>query len=282
MLDLSIIIVNFNKSKLLKDCLDSIYKNSKSIKFEIFVVDNGSKDNSVSMIKENFPQIKLIENSSNLGFAKANNQAIKLSQGKYILLLNNDTKILNNALKQMVEFMTAHPNTGGLGPKLLNPDLTSQREGSLLSKRFWNSKTPIETNFLTGAALMIRRGVFEKVGLLDENFFFYNEDIDICRRIKKAGWKLYFLPSAQIIHIGQQTKNIEMIYEGYRGGLHLCKKHYNKFINIIYRLGVLADVSISIAHLPLKFMFSRNTNISQEFTQYKKVIKEIFTYDKKN
>lgn len=280
MFDLSIIIVNYNKFKMLKECLESIYKNTSIINFETFVIDNASTDNSIPMVKQNFPQVNLIKNLSNFGFSKANNQAIKISKGKYILLLNNDTVVLNNALKKMVEFMDTHPHIGGLGPKLLNPDLTTQREGSILSKRFWNSKVPVETNFLTGAALMIRRGVFDKIGFLDENFFFYNEDIDICQRIKKAGWKLYFFPSAQIIHIGQKTKNIEMIYEGYRGGLYLCKKHYNKFTNAIYRLGVLADVSIRIAYLSLKSTLSRESNIPQEIAQYKKVIRELFTHGK--
>jgi len=271
-MDLSIIIVNYNKALILDRCLSSIYQNTKNLTFEVILIDNGSKDNSVELVKTKYKNIALIENKINSGFAAASNQGLKICKGRYALLLNNDTEIRNAALNKMVEFMDTGGDIGGLGPKLLNQDLTVQREGSVLGKRFWNSNIPIEAGFITGAALMVRRDVLDKIGLLDENFFFYNEDLDLCRRIKKAGFKLYFLPSAEIIHIGQKAKNIEMIYEGYRGGIYFCGKHYNKLINILYRFGVLTDISLRIAYLSIISIFYNAKETKNEIAQYNRVI----------
>ena len=239
MKDLSIIIVNANNQRLLKECLQSIDKNTHKISFEIIISDNASTDGSQEMVKDDFPQVKLIENKENLGFAKANNQALKIYQGRYALLLNNDTLVKDSALDKMVEFMDQNQETGACGPKLLNTDGSTQHQGGLLAKRFWKAKDPRPVDFIIGAALLVRKEVIDKVGMMDENLFFYNEDLDWCLRIRKAGWKIFFLPQAEIIHYGGQSskKTFNARIFGLAQFLikleerKLTSEEYSKFIN---------------------------------------------------
>lgn len=224
--DISICIVNWNVEKLLEACLDSIYKNTKDIEFEIIVVDNNSSDSSVKMVKERFPQVTLIENKINAGFTKANNQAIRVSKGKYIMLLNPDSEIKNNALFTMVKFMEKHGECAALGCKLLNTDGTLQRscktfptlevlfynalfldqifpKSKIFGKHFmtwWDFNDTREVDQPMGSALMIKRSVLDKVGNFDENIFIWFDEVDLCYRIKKAGWKIFFTPEAEIVH----------------------------------------------------------------------------------
>jgi hypothetical protein len=226
MLDLSICIVNWNVEALLKACLGSIFKETKGISFEVIVVDNHSSDNSVNMIKTDFPQVKLIENKDNAGFTKANNQAIKQSQGRYIMLLNPDTEIIDNALDKMIKFFGTRPDCGALGCKLLNTDGSLQRscktfpsldvilynslfldslfpKSRLFGKYFmtwWDFNDVREVDQPMGSALMIRKDVLDKAGLFDENIFIWFDEVDLCYRIKKAGYKIYFTPEARIKH----------------------------------------------------------------------------------
>ncbi len=240
MKDLSIIIVSFNSNKLLEACLASIYKNTHKISFEITVVDNASSDGSQEMVKTKFPQVYLIENKENIGFSRANNLGLKNCQARYALLLNNDTIIKNGALDIMVAFMDKSPKAGAVGPKLLNIDGSIQRQGSSLGKKFWLSKKPTSVDFVIGAALMVRKEVIDQIGLMDENLFFYNDDIDWCLSIRKAGWKIYFFPHAEVIHYGgyssKRTFNRRLFVEGFKGGLYFCRKHYGEPAYNIYRL----------------------------------------------
>jgi len=228
MLKLSIIIVSFNTKTLLKQCLKSVYQNLDNIEHEIFVVDNNSQDGSPSMVKETFPDVKLIENKENVGFAKANNQAIQKARGQYLLLLNSDTVVLPKTLKIMVAFMDANPEVGALGAKLLDQDLnlqTSCRHFPTLfsvllqffglsamfpkSKLFggydmgyWDHSRTKKVDCVPGASLLVRKNTVQEIGLLDENYFMYFEDTDWCYRIAKAGWEIVFLPKAGVIHLG--------------------------------------------------------------------------------
>lgn len=228
MVVLSIVIVNWNGKELLEKCLASIFGNNPPISYEVFVVDNGSSDGSVPMVEEEFPHVQLIKNDQNLGFARANNQAIRKSQGRYILLLNNDIEVLSGALEGMVEFMDGNPSAGACCGKLFFPDMTHQvgfnvvRFPRLVNAfvqylwidRFWPSN-PFTKRFLmmgedynkvlsvdqpAGACLMVRKEVVDTVGLLDEEFFILFDDVDWCWRIKKAGWKIYFLPHCHFLH----------------------------------------------------------------------------------
>lgn len=233
MIKLSIIIVSYNTRDLTLSCLDSIGKSGFKGTIEIVVVDNGSKDGSQNAIKgfefsDNDVQLRLIENDSNLGFAKANNQGIKKSKGENILLLNSDTKVLPDSLRKLVGFVSKNDKIGIVGPRLLNPDKSVQDsvyrlptvtravkqywlgKMGLLEKHHPKSKKPVQVEAVVGAAFLIPRRVVEKIGLLDERYFMYYEDLDYCRRVMKAGLMVYYLPSAEVIHYhGASGKKIK-------------------------------------------------------------------------
>lgn len=255
MSELSIIIVNWNTKDLLRDCLQSIYQNSPKGEFDVFVVDNASTDGSLSMIKKEFPQVELIENNKNLGFARANNQGIRESEGKYVLLLNSDTVVKKNSLNNLVDFMKNRDNVGVAGPRILKPNgnveescgffpspwavfLTKLNRKINFLGRFKSLKASHlalaeekEVDWVAGACMLVRRKSFEKAGLLDEKIFMYFEDVDWCCRIKKAGWKICFTPSAEIVHIsGASVKKLKKpIKPEYRKNqYYIYQKHLNK------------------------------------------------------
>ena len=268
MIDLSIIITNINNKKILIGCLDSIFKNTHKLSLEVIVSDNGSADGTQEMIKSNFPQVVLIENKENLGFAKANNKGLKIAKGKYLCLLNNDTIVYGPAFSTMVNFMENSPKEiGCCAPTLLNVDGTYQHQGGLFQKKFWLSKTPIKISFAIGACLLFRREVLEKIGYLDENLFFYNDDLDYCIRIKKAGYKIYFVPDAKIMHYGgystKKTFNRKIFVEGFRGGLYFTKKHYGNLAYHLYRFILATGILIFLPLLILSYPFKRESYIDR-------------------
>ncbi|MFZ5366148.1 MAG: glycosyltransferase family 2 protein [Patescibacteria group bacterium] len=275
-MDLSVVILSFNTQKLLEDCLNSIFQNTEGIEFEIIVVDNGSIDGSVEMVKElikpQTPNLKLIENKINLGFAKGNNQGLLQAQGKYILLLNSDTIVKNGALKKMVEFMDEHLQAGVVGPKLLNPEGTPQASagsfpslpviGVMLFKEHFGGSQLVRTSYQTtkevdwvmGAAMMVKREIFPKTGLFDENIFMYYDEVEWCYRIKKAGFKIYFYPEAEIVHLWQrssQTGRKGPILANYQGLVYFYKKHKSTLDLFLLRilLKLKAGVALIIGHL---------------------------------
>jgi GT2 family glycosyltransferase len=254
MIDLSVIIVNYNTKKLLLDCLDSIVKQTQNINYEIIVVDNASIDGSVEEIQSRScgTKFKIIINKSNLGYAKANNIGIRQANGKWILLLNTDTKIVDNALKKLVDFSEGKQNLGVLGPKLLNPDdsaqLSTARFLTLPNVFLWlftgdrflysSPKSAVQTDWVMGSAFLIKREVIDKVGLLDEKFFMYVEEQEWCYRIKKAGFEVWFYPGAEIFHLvrgsspgglpaGRQGKK-GAILNIYRGLIYFYDKHFGR------------------------------------------------------
>lgn len=231
--DVSVVIVSWNVAPLLRRCLRSIYTSAPQgpLTVEVFVVDNGSSDGSAQMVAAEFPQARLIANAGNLGFAAANNQALKVSQGRYALLLNPDTELLGAALAEMVSYMEAHPAVGVLGPQLICPDgrvQPSRRRFPTLATAIMES-TPLqrffphhpalhryyiadrsddelqEVDWVVGAALMVRRKAIDRVGFLDERFYMYSEELDWCYRMKRAGWKVVYLPAAKVRHYGEQS-----------------------------------------------------------------------------
>jgi len=225
--DLSVVIVNHNAAPLLAQCLDSLEHTKGGLSVEIFVVDNGSTDESVSVLQHRYPGVHTIINSDNLGFARANNQALTLCQGRYVLLLNNDTIVLEGALETMVEFMDRNLDAAGVGPQLLNADGTVQPScmhfpsfmGSL--KAFWRAQFKEQAQFIphiafesvrvdavSGACLMLRRQTLQEVGLLDESYFMYAEETDWCYRAKEAGWGIAYLPQARVVHLKGQTAKL--------------------------------------------------------------------------
>ncbi len=218
-MNLSIIIVSFNTKELLRRCLESIKKlKTENWKLETIVVDNGSTDGSVEAMEARYKDIKILRNEENLGFAKANNQGIKTAEGEFILLLNPDTEVKPDVLEELIKFVQNHPKAGVVGARLLNPDGSIQpsvyhfptiwraiREFWLGRKGEYDKYAPlekktIEVEAVTGAAMLISRATIEKIGILDERYFMYFEDLDFCRRAREAGLKIYYLPSAEVIH----------------------------------------------------------------------------------
>lgn len=221
MYDVSVIIVSFNTAELTLDAVESVYKNSSGVSFEVLVVDNASSDNSVKVLKDfgkNKSNFTLIENEKNLGFAKANNQAAYIAKGKYLFLLNSDTKVLPDSIKKLLYFAEKEKDAGVVGPRLLNGDGSIQAscvnfptiknafkeyflgQKGLFDKFAPTGESPQEVDALVGAAFLITPQAIKKVGLLDERYFFYFEDIDYCRKIKKAGLKVFYYPKVEIIH----------------------------------------------------------------------------------
>jgi hypothetical protein len=233
-LDLSIIIVNYNVKEFLQNLIHSIEKASLNLTKEIIIVDNASDDGSVEFIKEKFPQIKLIANQLNLGFGKANNIALKQAIGKYILLINPDTLVAEDTFKKMIKFFEQNIQVGLAGCKILNPDGTLQLACRRSFPGPWTSFTKVtglssvfprskifarynltyldenksyEVDAISGSFMMMRKEVYEKVGGFDEQFFMYGEDLDLCYRIQKEGFKVFYVHSTQIIHYkGESTK----------------------------------------------------------------------------
>jgi GT2 family glycosyltransferase len=254
-MDVSIIIVNWNTKKLLKDCLVSIYEQTSSIDFEVIVVDNFSSDGSAEMVKAEFPKTILIENKENRGFAAANNQAIEIARGKYVLLLNSDTVVLDKAIEKTLSFADANPGTAAFGCRVLNPDGTVQTtcfmfpsilnmilSSTYLYKLFpgskffgreqmtwWDRNDVREVDVVTGCFILVRRETIEQTGTLDELFFMYGEETDWCYRMKKNGWKIMFTPAGQIIHYGGQSASktpVAMTIQLRLSILKFIKKHY--------------------------------------------------------
>ncbi len=275
---LSIIIVGWNTRNLLKNCLSSILANPPAAPYEIWVVDNASTDGSSSMVRESFPQAHLIENNENLGFSGANNLAIRQCTGKYLLLLNPDTLVESGALQALVDFMEQHPEVGSVGPRILNPDCSMQilsHPRPTLSRELWRllhldsilpyavyPRTKWETNqaqevdVLTGACLLVRKEVLDQIGFLDEDYFIYSEDVDLCYRIQAAGWNLYWIPQAEVVHFGgQSTRQVptEMFLNLYRSKIKYFHKHFGWSAAQIYKLILIIAGLFRLALAPLVF-----------------------------
>ena len=262
---LSIIIISYNTKELLKQCIESIVSNiAKPLSYEIIVVDNNSQDGSVKMLKK--LKLKIIVNNDNVGFAKANNQGIKIAKGKYILLLNSDTIVLDNALNLLVDYLEKNPDIAVLGPKLLNTDRTPQSSvGSFPSlpvvanmlffehfipNRFvrWSPKTTRAVDWVMGAALMSKREIFDKIGGLDENIFMYMEELEWCCRVKKNGYKIHFYPQAKIVHLGQgssKTGRKNPIINIYKGLIYFYQKHYPPWQTALLKLTLKIKAGLS-------------------------------------
>lgn len=287
-MDLSIVIVNYNTKDLLKQTIESVINNTKGIEYEIWVVDNSSKDGSVEMVQEEFKDVKLIASKENLGFPKGNNVAIKKATGRYILLLNSDTKVIGDNLQNCVAYMDKHKDIGALGCKVELPDGTLDHackrgfptpEASLyyflkLNKIMKNRKKygaytaeylgedeVGEVDALMGAFMMIPRTVVDKVGMLDEEFFMYGEDIDWCYRIKEAGYKIMYYPKEKIIHFkgsSSKKKKAKTTYEFHRAMILFYRKHYNDKYNIFIKILVYIGVALRMILSMIKNLFKRS------------------------
>ncbi|MFN8116231.1 MAG: glycosyltransferase family 2 protein [Bacteroidia bacterium] len=280
MTKLSVVIVNYNVKHFIEQCLFSVLKASENIACEVFVVDNNSVDGSVTLIKEKFPQVNLIVNKTNTGFSVANNQALKIAKGEYVLLLNPDTVVQEDTFSKILAFMDEHPDAGGLGVKMLDgqgnfapeskrglptPEVAFYKMFGFSrffpkSKRFgkyhlsYLSEDELaEIDVMSGAFMLIRKTVLDKIGFLDETFFMYGEDIDLSYRIKKAGYKNYYFPDTQIIHYkGESTKRSSLNYVVifYKAMAIFSNKHFsgsNAFwFNALIHLAIFLKASLAL------------------------------------
>ena len=243
---LSVIIVNYNVRILLEACLKSVEKALTGIEGEIFVVDNHSSDDSVAYLEPRFPKVHFIANKENMGFARANNLAIRQSQAEYVLLLNPDTVVYENTLRESVAFLDSHPEVGGVGVRMLTRDGEAAPESRRaiptpwvaflkmigFSKRYYMSHLPWDKpgriEVISGAYCMLRRKALDQVGLLDEDFFMYGEDIDLSYRLLKGGWQNWYLPLDIIHYKGESTQksSFRYVHVFYQAMLIFFRKHY--------------------------------------------------------
>lgn len=252
--DMSIVLVCWNNKAYLDPCLKSLYEGGLRSSFDVVVADNGSTDGSQQMLAQKYPDVKLIQNAGNVGLGKASNQGIEATNGRYVLLLNNDTLVNGPALDVLVEFMDAHPEAGGAAGKLLNPDGSFQsgfapfstlleeflivtRIGESLRAGYpshGDSNEIKATGWMSSACLLVRRASLDQIGLLDESYFIYGDEADLQYRLNNAGWRVYFLPNSSIIHFGGRSMNRwsrrKMVY---RGKMMFYKKNYG-FLNALF------------------------------------------------
>jgi GT2 family glycosyltransferase len=287
---ISIIIVSWNTARLLENCLASILANPPLVPFDIWVVDNASTDDSPRMVRERFPLVHLLDNRENLGFARANNQAIQQCTGNYVLLLNPDTLVAPGALQALVDFLDEHPRVGAAGPRIRNADGSlqiSSHPRPTLSREFWrmfhldtlspyaaypltkwDANRPQEVDILMGACLLLRKEALDQVGYLDEDYFMYSEEVDLCHRIQRAGWHLYWVPQAELVHFGgQSTQQVptEMFLNLYHSKIIYFRKHYGQSAVWIYKL-ILRIAALSRLMLAPLAIFVQTSHRQRHFT----------------
>jgi GT2 family glycosyltransferase len=265
-MDLSVIILNYNTKDLTRRCLKSVFASQTGYKFEVFVSDNGSKDGSIEMVKSEFPQVKLLENNANLGFAKGNNVAIRQALGRYILLLNSDTEVNQDTLDKSIRRADEIPNLGALGCKVLLADGSLDQACRRKFPNPWNSflrlfgfkkfsdyniDAPIdqemEVDALIGAYMMVPQTVINKVGMLDEDYFLYGEDLDWCWRIKEAGYKIIYYPGASILHLKSASSKMiafRVVRWAHDAMKIFYRKHYAKDHNWLFNQLIYLGITL--------------------------------------
>jgi len=273
---MSIVIVNWNTEALLRQCLASILAHPPEGDYEVVVVDNASTDGSVAMVRDEFPSVTLLANEKNVGFAAGNNLAMEASTADMVLLLNSDTVVRPGALETLRQFMERHPEAGAAGARLLNPDGSLQPScfplPTLLSEGMhlfhldhrrrrvmheWDVSQPRRVDVLLGACMLLRREAVAQVGLLDEGYFMYSEEVDYCRRLQEAGWALYWVPEAEVVHYGgQSTRQVatEMFLRLYAGKLRYFRKHEGARAGRIYKLILFAAALFRLLLVPLALL----------------------------
>jgi GT2 family glycosyltransferase len=280
MVDLSIIIVNWNTEEYLLRCLNSIFEMGQRMDWEVVVVDNGSQDGSGEEVKKTFPFVHLVQNEKNIGFAKAANQGLQRASGRYVLLLNPDTQIKNGAIERLLSFMDSHLEAGVAGAQLLNSDGSKQNSiasypslaTELLNKSLLRWLFPkafpgkerdyseaIEVDSVIGACMMVKEDALDQVGLLDEDYFLFLEETDWCYRMKRAGWKVYHVPQAEVYHF--QGKSAETVkkkarVEFYRSRYHFFKKNRGSFQRIILLVGLMIKLGVELIFIATACLFT--------------------------
>ena len=278
-MDLSIIIVNWNTRAFLQGCIESVLVNLDGFENEIIVVDNASDDGSVEMIRANYPKVQLIVNPNNPGFARANNQAIRRSSGRYVLLLNPDTVMKPGSLEVLFKFLEESSRAGAAGARLLNADgslqISAYPEPTLWREFWrlfhldairpyanypihrWNVKQAREVDVLMGACIMLPRRALDAAGLFDEDYFMYSEEVDLCHRLRTNGHSLHWVPEAEVIHFGGQSTQQaaeEMFLRLYQGKILFFRKHYSWIVVQAYKLILFLASLGRLALTPLAYL----------------------------
>jgi N-acetylglucosaminyl-diphospho-decaprenol L-rhamnosyltransferase len=294
MMDLSIVIVNWNVCDLLRRCLLSVDKAlPPGLAAEAVVVDNASTDGSAAMVRHDFPAVRLVASDENLGYARGNNRGAAETSGRYLLILNPDTEVIGDALATMVHYLDEHPAVGVVGPQLRYADGTlqsSRRRFPTPATAFWESTllhqwvpnnraarryhmadrpadAPQAVDWLVGAALMIRREAWRQVGPLDESFFMYFEELDWCRRGRAAGWEIHYVPAAQVVHY--EGKSSEQVVAArtirfQRSKVHYFRKYYGAGWALVIRLFLLATFAFQLAEESLKWLVGHRRALRRE------------------
>jgi N-acetylglucosaminyl-diphospho-decaprenol L-rhamnosyltransferase len=270
--DISILILNWNTRDLLVKCLDSIAHTAGNLSAEIVVVDNASSDGSRAMVRERFPNVRLIENETNVGFARGNNQAMAVSSGRYALLANSDAFVWPGAIRALVDLADSQPQAGIVGAQLVNADGSFQasytrfpslwREllilsglGRLMYGRWYPSHGPEEdkgpqiVDYVEGACLLVRRKAFEEVGGLDESYFMYAEEVDWCYAMRAKGWQVWYQPAAKVTHLGggsSYNRPLEREADLYRSRVRFFRKHYGARTAELLKLQIYVFTAIKI------------------------------------
>ena len=254
---LSVVIVNYNVCLLLEECIKSVEKALDGVEGDIYVVDNNSTDGSVEYIQERFPEVHVIANKENLGFARANNQAIRITNAEYVLLLNPDTVVYEDTLRGCLDFMDSNPETGGVGVRMLTRegDVAPESRRAVptpwvaflkmlgFTRRYYMSHLPWDKpgriEVVSGAFCMLRHKALDQIGLLDEDFFMYGEDIDLSYRLLKAGWQNWYLPYDIIHYKGESTQksSFRYVHVFYQAMLIFFRKHYSH-LSILFSLPI--------------------------------------------
>lgn len=302
--DISIIIVNYNSNQLLKDCLDSFYKTAKGFTYEVIVVDNSDTKNNPKDIVELYPYTKFLKNTENVGFALANNQGIKISEGNYILLLNNDTIFVENILLKLKEFCDRAADNVIIGCKLLNADGSHQEslvefdnpwntftENFFLYKlfprsRYFNkyyqnyieSADPFEVDMVKGAFMFCTGELIRQLNGFDENFFFYYEETDLCYRVKEAGGKIFYYPGASIIHLGGATTDSMPWFKFKHQTVSKIKFYQKHYKGIEFILPAIFHYTGVLVRVPLYVVFGILKRKKSFFYKAYYYFKQLFIY----
>ncbi len=295
--DVSVILVNWNGCALLERALSALFTTTHKVTMQVIVVDNASSDGSVAMVRQQFPQTTLLVNSKNVGFARANNQALELVKGRYILLLNTDAFVHEGTVDGMVAFMDAHPDAGSVGCRLYYEDGTLQRScfafptlatelwsalflDRLFSRSsyfgkyqmtYWNMNDTRSVDSLMGACLMVRSDVVRRIGLFDEQFFMYSEEIDLCYRIQKEGLKNYYIPQFSAIHLwGGSSRRIrrESFLRLYQSRVKFFRKHYGEEVVKRYKTVLHFSAFMRISLGMILFFLQRRDDMREIVRDY--------------
>jgi len=306
-IDLSIIIVNWNSAEYLEKCVRSIYSCTSKVDYEIIVVDNASYDGSDELIKDDFSGVKFIQSKENLGFAKANNLGYHHSKGRNLLFLNPDTEIIDSAIDKLYFYLESIPDAGAIGCKLLNSDLSLdtscvQPFPSILNQaldaeyfktrfpkvKLWssnpfipNQNSPVEVEVIIGACIMIRRNLFDKLGMFSTDYFMYAEDLDLCYKVRQAGYKTYYVSEAEIIHHGggstkTKQKNDFKIIMMRESVLRFIKKTKGGIYSYLYRLTTILVAICRLFLIAILIGLEKNESkkkaLNFSFYKWKKIL----------